>query len=78
MSKYGYVRVSSSDQNEDRQMIAMRDAGVLRRNVFVDKVSGKRHKRSRVTGGIHWVSQLIKDKALSYLTTFYWRRMLML
>ncbi len=42
MSKiYGYVRVSSADQNEDRQMIAMKEAGVAAENVFVDKQSGK-------------------------------------
>ena len=42
MSKvYGYVRVSSTDQNEDRQMIAMKEAGVPAENVFMDKQSGK-------------------------------------
>ncbi len=41
MSLYGYVRVSSSDQNIDRQMIAMREQGVEDINVFVDKQSGK-------------------------------------
>ena len=39
--EYGYVRVSSADQNEDRQMIAMRNVGVLPQNIFVDKQSGK-------------------------------------
>lgn len=38
---YGYVRVSSRDQNEERQMIAMADFGVESRNVFMDKQSGK-------------------------------------
>ena len=38
---YGYVRVSSVDQNEDRQMIALRKAGVPEGNVFMDKQSGK-------------------------------------
>ena len=42
MSKiYGYVRVSSADQNEDRQMIAMQEAGVPAENIYVDKQSGK-------------------------------------
>ena len=42
MSKaYGYVRVSSADQNEDRQMIAMNQAGVPKENIFMDKQSGK-------------------------------------
>ena len=38
---YAYVRVSSRDQNEDRQMIAMRDLGIPENNIFVDKQSGK-------------------------------------
>ena len=37
---YGYVRVSSTDQNEDRQIIAIREAGVLKEKVFMDKQSG--------------------------------------
>lgn len=38
---YGYVRVSSKEQNEDRQLLAMREAGVPERNIYVDKQSGK-------------------------------------
>lgn len=38
---YGYARVSSQEQNEDRQLIAMADAGVERANIFIDKQSGK-------------------------------------
>ena len=42
MSKsYGYVRISSVDQNEDRQLVIMRDEGVPEENIFVDKKSGK-------------------------------------
>ncbi len=41
MSIYGYVRVSSIDQNEDRQMIALREVPVPEKNIFVDKQSGK-------------------------------------
>ncbi len=36
---YGYVRVSTKEQNEERQMIAMNDFGVDR--IFMDKQSGK-------------------------------------
>ena len=39
--KYGYVRVSSKDQNEERQLIAIREAGVAAECIFVDKQSGK-------------------------------------
>lgn len=41
MTIYGYVRVSSKDQNEDRQQIAMKRAGVYEKNIYVDKQSGK-------------------------------------
>ena len=34
MNTYGYVRVSSADQNEDRQMIALREADVPERIFF--------------------------------------------
>lgn len=42
---YGYVRVSSADQNEDRQMIALSQAGVLAANIFADKQSGRDFER---------------------------------
>lgn len=42
---YGYVRVSSIDQNEDRQMIALTEAGVPEKNIFMDKQSGKSFDR---------------------------------
>ena len=46
MSKiYGYVRVSSNEQNEIRQVLALRNAGVEKRNIFVDKQSGKDFER---------------------------------
>ena len=46
MSKvYGYVRVSSVDQNEERQLIEMERVGVPRDNVFIDKQSGKNFDR---------------------------------
>lgn len=42
---YGYIRVSTREQNEDRQRIALDKAGVPRRNVFMDKQSGKDFNR---------------------------------
>lgn len=42
---YGYVRVSSTDQNEDRQLIALREKAVSDKNIFVDKQSGKDFNR---------------------------------
>jgi DNA invertase Pin-like site-specific DNA recombinase len=45
--KYGYIRVSSKDQNEDRQIIAMREKGINDRDIFMDKVSGKDFQREQ-------------------------------
>ena len=42
---YGYIRVSSYDQNEDRQMIAMQKARIPRKNIYLDKQSGKNFER---------------------------------
>ena len=42
---YGYVRVSTREQNTDRQLVAMRDFGIGDGNIFVDKVSGKDFER---------------------------------
>ncbi|MCL1995091.1 MAG: recombinase family protein [Defluviitaleaceae bacterium] len=42
---YGYVRVSTKEQNEERQLVAMRNFGVLDCNVFLDKQSGKDFNR---------------------------------
>lgn len=44
---YGYVRVSSTDQNEDRQLLAMQEHSVPRKNLFIDKQSGKDFERPR-------------------------------
>ena len=41
MNVYGYIRVSATDQNEDRQLDAMKKAGVTERNIYTDKQSGK-------------------------------------
>ena len=45
MAVFGYVRVSSQEQNEDRQMISMEQAGVPRSNIYIDKQSGKDFNR---------------------------------
>ena len=42
---YGYVRVSSKDQNEDRQVITMREMQIPDENIFIDKQSGKDFNR---------------------------------
>lgn len=45
MKTYGYVRVSSRDQNEARQLVAMKEFGVPDNNIFMDKQSGKDFNR---------------------------------
>jgi DNA invertase Pin-like site-specific DNA recombinase len=65
MNIYGYIRVSSTDQNEDRQLIAMQKAGIAKRNIFIDKQSGKDFARPAY--------QLLKTRLLAgdllYLTS---------
>ncbi len=45
MEAYGYVRVSSTDQNEDRQLIALRQQNIAEKNIYIDKLSGKDFNR---------------------------------
>lgn len=45
MTIYGYVRVSTREQNEDRQLIALREVGVENKYIFLDKQSGKNFDR---------------------------------
>ena len=42
---YGYIRVSTREQNEDRQLIALREIGVPEKNIYLDKQSGKDFNR---------------------------------
>ena len=45
MSTYGYIRVSSRDQNEDRQLIALKAVGISEKCIYLDKQSGKDFNR---------------------------------
>ena len=44
-SIYGYIRVSTREQNEDRQLIALREMSIPEQNIFMDKQSGKDFQR---------------------------------
>ena len=44
-NRYGYVRISTREQNKDRQMIVLGEADVPERNIYMDKISGKDFKR---------------------------------
>ena len=45
MAVYGYIRVSSADQNEDRQLLAMEHLHIPTKNIYMDKLSGKDFNR---------------------------------
>lgn len=42
---YGYARVSTKEQNEERQLVALKDFGISEKNIFIDKQSGKDFNR---------------------------------
>ncbi len=44
--KFGYIRVSSKDQNEGRQLEAMKKIGINERDIYLDKQSGKNFERA--------------------------------
>ena len=58
---YGYIRVSNRDQNEDRQMVAMREQKVPEKSIFMDKQSGKDFERPQYK---RLVRKLKKDDLL--------------
>lgn len=45
MQKYGYVRISSKDQNPNRQLDALSELGIVQTHIYVDKISGKDFNR---------------------------------
>lgn len=49
---YGYIRVSSRDQNENRQLLALQALGIPDKNIFVDRQSGKDFERPAYRGMI--------------------------
>ena len=64
---YGYVRVSTKDQNEDRQMIAMLEFPVPEKNIVVEKQSGKDFNRPRYR-------RLIRKMKKGLISSFWiWR-----
>jgi len=49
MAEYGYIRVSATDQNEDRQLVEMQKLKIPHKNLFADKQSGKDFNRPEYT-----------------------------
>ena len=65
MSKiYGYARVSTKEQNPDRQLAALEQAGVSAGNIYIDKISGKDFNRPKYR---KMVRKLTKDSVV-YVT----------
>ena len=44
---FGYARVSSKDQNEERQLVAFKEYGIDERDIYIDKQSGKDFDRKQ-------------------------------
>ena len=45
MKKYGYIRVSTKEQNPERQFIALKEQGISEENIYLDRISGKDFQR---------------------------------
>lgn len=58
---YGYIRVSTREQNEDRQILALKELSVPEKNLFIDKQSGKDFERPQYR---KMVRKLKKDDLL--------------
>lgn len=50
---YGYIRVSAKDQNERRQLVALREFGIEKDRIYMDKQSGKDFERTQYQGLLH-------------------------
>ena len=60
---YGYIRVSTKEQNEDRQIIALRDLDIPPENIYMDKQSGKDFQRPQYRK----MSEKLKKDDLLYI-----------
>lgn len=61
--KFGYVRVSSKDQNEARQLKEMKELGIVERDIFIDKQSGKDFNRDKYNA----LKQCLREGDLIYI-----------
>ena len=64
---YAYVRVSSKEQNEDRQLLFMRETTVPEQNIFIDKQSGKDFDRKEYQRLIC----VLQPNDILYITSIY-------
>ena len=63
MSTYGYVRISTHDQNEARQMDSMAKVGIMEQDIFIDRQSGKDFKRPQYMK----MTEILKKGDLLYI-----------
>ena len=63
-AQYGYIRVSSVEQNEARQVIAMREAGLDGNHIYMDKQSGKDFDRPQYQRLVRRVDIRVLDMPL--------------
>lgn len=61
--KFGYIRVSSKDQNEARQLASMRSLGIAERDIFIDKQSGKNFEREQY----QFLKQILRKGDILYI-----------
>lgn len=71
---YGYMRVSSKEQNEDRQRIALKEMGVPEKNIYMDKQSGKDFERTQYKRLLKKLNEnsVLYIKSIDRLGRNYW------
>ena len=71
---YGYMRVSSKEQNEDRQRIALKEMGVPEKNIYMDKQSGKDFERTQYKRLLRKLNEnsVLYIKSIDRLGRNYW------
>lgn len=58
--EYAYIRVSSRDQNEGRQKIAMVEYGIAPGNIYMDKQSGKHHCNNPFSLSVRFTPEAVR------------------
>lgn len=71
---YGYMRVSSKEQNEDRQRIALKEMGIPEKNIYMDKQSGKDFERTQYKRLLRKLNEnsVLYIKSIDRLGRNYW------
>lgn len=72
--EYGYIRVSSKEQNEARQRIALTELGIPEKNIYMDKQSGKDFERTQYKRLLRKLNEnsVLYIKSIDRLGRNYW------